>query len=133
MTEPHTTTIVNTLPLCDFKTLLGNCSHDGVAHYDGVMREIGSWAYMCEHHFAVFGVGLGLGRGQRLILRKGVIKMATTEEKKEALEPFKIKDDTTIEELRTMWKGAYGVVGHKVLGRILLGQSEDEALHLNGS
>ena len=66
-------------------------------------------------------------------MEKEAMKMATVEEKKTALEPFKIKDDTTIEELRTMWKGAYGVVGHKVLGRILLGQSEDEALHLNGS
>lgn len=73
MTEPNTTVIVDTLPRCDFRNIveqLSACSHDGEAHYDGKMREVGSWAYMCEHHFAVFGIGLGLGRGQRLILKE---------------------------------------------------------------
>lgn len=29
----------------------------------------GPWANMCEQHFDQYGVGLGTGRGQRLVLR----------------------------------------------------------------
>ena len=40
---------------------------------DGATRIIGggrgSWAYMCQSCFDAFGVGLGLGKGQRLIVR----------------------------------------------------------------
>jgi hypothetical protein len=38
------------------------------AHYDGRTNQKGIWAYMCEDHFRQYGVGLGLGKGQRLIL-----------------------------------------------------------------
>lgn len=48
------------LPKCDF------C--DNLAHYDGKTVH-GSWAYMCGEHFATTGRGLGLGRGQRLVVR----------------------------------------------------------------
>ena len=40
------------------------------AAYDGRMVS-GPWAYMCERHWAMFGVGqLGTGYGQRLILEQ---------------------------------------------------------------
>lgn len=37
------------------------------AAYDG-KTDFGPWAYMCEAHFCKFGAGLGLGKGQRLVL-----------------------------------------------------------------
>ena len=46
------------LPTCDF------CSAE--AEYDG-KTVMGPWAYMCRAHFEVLGVGLGLGKGQRLV------------------------------------------------------------------
>jgi len=39
------------------------------ALYDGHTKS-GPWANMCEFHFKVCGVGLGLGRGQKLIYTK---------------------------------------------------------------
>lgn len=48
---------------CDF------CEQDGIqvlAAYDGA-TQYGPWANMCEKHFKVIGVGLGTGKGQRLI------------------------------------------------------------------
>ncbi len=49
---------VAVLPKCDF------C--DETARYDG-MTTYGPWANMCEPHFENNGVGLGLGKGQRLV------------------------------------------------------------------
>jgi hypothetical protein len=49
---------IDTLPKCTFCTNL--------ARYDGKTL-MGPWAYMCEEHFTQRGIGLGLGRGQRLI------------------------------------------------------------------
>ena len=46
--------------------------HKGVkveAGYDGATTPTGQWAYMCEPHFNLYGTGLGLGKGQRLILK----------------------------------------------------------------
>lgn len=37
------------------------------AVYDGKTR-MGAWANMCEEDFQMYGVGLGTGRGQRLVL-----------------------------------------------------------------
>lgn len=46
----------------------------GIAYYDGktvvqgnYSMIFGPWAYMCEHCFAHHGVGLGVGKGQKLI------------------------------------------------------------------
>ncbi len=50
---------VSALPECDFCSLL--------AHYDG-KTVYGSWGNMCNIHFAMVGVGLGTGKGQRLVL-----------------------------------------------------------------
>ena len=50
------------IPNCDF------CKMDGVdkpAEYDGKTYP-GPWAYMCKEHFLEHGIGLGLGRGQKL-------------------------------------------------------------------
>jgi hypothetical protein len=51
--------IVDKLPKCDF------CEYP--AAYDGKTK-MGPWANMCETHFKTFGVGLGTGQGQKLIL-----------------------------------------------------------------
>ncbi len=56
-------TVVATKPLCDL------CDHtDGpiYAEYDAKLQ-FGGWASVCEAHFKRYGVGLGTGRGQRLI------------------------------------------------------------------
>lgn len=52
------TTEVAGLPNCDF------CSK--TARFDAKTR-FGSWAYMCNECFRVHGIGLGIGKGQRLI------------------------------------------------------------------
>jgi len=54
-----TSVLVDTLPVCSF------C--DKEAHYDGKTK-MGPWADMCEDHFREYGIGLGVGRGQRLIV-----------------------------------------------------------------
>ncbi len=53
---------VTKLPKCDF------CEED--AHYDG-KTTYGPWASMCLTHFDRWGVGLGLGLGQKMVV-KGV-------------------------------------------------------------
>jgi hypothetical protein len=37
------------------------------AEYDGATTQ-GPWAFMCEDHFLLDGVGLGTGRGQMLVV-----------------------------------------------------------------
>jgi len=62
MPNDHTVAKVRELPKCDF------CKMDGVdkpAEYDGKTYP-GPWAYMCKEHFLEHGIGLGLGRGQKL-------------------------------------------------------------------
>lgn len=61
--NPETEVYVEKLPKCDF------C--DKPAHYDG-KTIMGPWAHMCEEHFAKYGVGLGTGKGQKLIPRKAL-------------------------------------------------------------
>jgi hypothetical protein len=51
--------IVAERPKCSF------CTEP--AQYDG-KTVMGPWANMCTAHWARFGVGLGLGRGQRLLV-----------------------------------------------------------------
>lgn len=56
---------VHELPPCDLcKVFRGIIV---IAVYDGATTR-GAWAYMCQEHFDDWGVGLGLGRGQRLVL-----------------------------------------------------------------
>jgi len=70
MTE-HTEVEVIELPKCD----IPGC--DQTAHYDGKTKQ-GPWANMCEEHFQKLGVGLGLGKGQKLILIGGKDEMPKT-------------------------------------------------------
>ena len=51
---------ITSLVKCDF------CGKD--AQYDA--RTItGAWAYMCVKHFGLYGIGLGVGKGQRLVMK----------------------------------------------------------------
>lgn len=59
-----TETYVSTLPGCDICKMRGQTAE---AHYDGKTKD-GPWAYMCEADYLVNGVGLGTGKGQRLIV-----------------------------------------------------------------
>lgn len=56
--------IVSTLPDCDI------CKSRGVrtpARFDGKAKN-GPWAYMCGECFDSVGIGLGVGKGQKLVL-----------------------------------------------------------------
>lgn len=53
---------VSVMPKCDICTAVE-------AKYDA-MTTRGPWAYMCQGCFGDYGVGLGLGRGQELVLCK---------------------------------------------------------------
>ena len=59
-----TETLVDSFPPCDL-----NPAH-GPAAYDARVQGLSSWAYQCEECFAALGAGLGLGLGQRLVLRE---------------------------------------------------------------
>lgn len=59
MTIPHTKVSVLKLPDCDF------CGEE--AHYDGKTK-LGPWGNMCRGCFRKYGIGLGLGRGQELVV-----------------------------------------------------------------
>lgn len=61
---PHEVVAVAALPKCDM------C--DKLAMYDG-KTQFGPWGNMCKGHFALFGVGLGLGKGQMLVLEGKVV------------------------------------------------------------
>lgn len=54
--------VVSVLPKCDFCT--ATAAYDAKTH-------MGPWANLCKQHFAVYGVGVGTGRGQRLVLKEG--------------------------------------------------------------
>lgn len=55
------------LPYCDF--CLDSKVEAELAKFDGRTNR-GPWANMCEEHFRQYGVGLGTGKGQRLILKE---------------------------------------------------------------
>ncbi len=81
-------TEVSVLPQCDL------CGAN--ARYDGKTVN-GPWANMCQIHFAMLGVGLGTGKGQRLVLRD------------------------VANEANTAWIGNQGP---KTLGEIAMGEEE---------
>ncbi len=56
----HTTARVQTRPTCDL-------CRARPARYDGKTIH-GPWGYMCQGCFDTNGVGLGLGRGQSLVI-----------------------------------------------------------------
>jgi len=67
---------VTELPDCDICKLVDHYAVEaGISTTAAIPKAIvdgkttdGPWAYMCQHHFGLHGVGLGLGRGQRLVL-----------------------------------------------------------------
>jgi hypothetical protein len=66
--ERGTEVVVDAIPTCDI------CIWRGVhpprpAAYDGKTKATGTWAWQCEEHHKSDGMGVGLGRGQKLILR----------------------------------------------------------------
>ena len=70
---PGESTVVYKYPSCDIHIYLHQQS--GVeAHYDGKTVG-GTWAYMCDDCLKQHGVGLGLGRGQQLIVRQPTIRL----------------------------------------------------------
>ena len=58
--------IVAVLPECEFCKQNIQVLYQS-AHYEG-KTDFG-WAFMCEEHFKDYGKGIGIGKGQRLILR----------------------------------------------------------------
>lgn len=57
--------IVPILPKCDFCHAMGR---EVNAKVDG-KTTLGVWANMCARHYVTKGIALGLGKGQRLILK----------------------------------------------------------------
>ena len=62
-----TTARVPKLPECDLCKDSDIFTTPEDAQYDGRTRS-GIWAFMCARHFETDGIGLGLGKGQRLII-----------------------------------------------------------------
>lgn len=60
---------VSKLANCDICVHVDHVTPPKVAVYDGATK-MGAWAYMCEEHFEYVGIGLGTGKGQRLILEE---------------------------------------------------------------
>lgn len=65
--EAGTEVEVATIPNCDICRERSNKTTP--AEFDG-KTIFGPWANMCRDDFMQYGVGLGTGRGQRLILRE---------------------------------------------------------------
>lgn len=93
-------------PRCDF------C--DKEAHYDAKTK-MGPWAYCCEDHFKERGMGLGLGKGQLITIKK-----------QGTVEGRKVKEDEPVMNIED-----YGVRKDKKVkvsmrGGLAEGHSEDE-------
>ena len=56
--------VVDKMPMCNFKHI-----YPTEAKYDAKTK-VGPWVYMCQAHFDVHGIGLGLGKGQELVLKE---------------------------------------------------------------
>lgn len=80
MNNKGTRVTVKKLPACDFASFpnstCGPAAHP--AGYDGATK-LGPWANMCEVAFQSFGLGLGTGRGQALILERKSIRQRALE------------------------------------------------------
>ena len=66
---PHTTVLVDEIPDCDL-CVSRPAPMNSPAYADANLGR--GWAYVCSDHFALFCCSLGLGRGQRLVLREGL-------------------------------------------------------------
>lgn len=56
------------IPSCNLADMGGHPNEVRPAFADGATK-MGPWAYMCESCFAQYGLGLGTGVGQKLILK----------------------------------------------------------------
>lgn len=84
-------TVVTSLPDCDIHKHSMNTP--GVtAAYDGATT-MGPWANMCEPCFAQYGVGLGTGRGQRLLVAGSPEADAFTASKPTSIQPGMTLDE----------------------------------------
>jgi len=65
MNKDNTETKLHNHPPCDF------CKNEDMvirqATFDARIEGTFTWAFMCAHHFALYGHGLGLGHGQALV------------------------------------------------------------------
>lgn len=65
MSESGEIAEVAVLPMCDI------CAQNGKgtvpASYDARTKS-GPWAFLCSTHFGLYGTGLGIGKGQRLVV-----------------------------------------------------------------
>ena len=70
MKKDHTKVIVHELPKCQ---LSGHPEPGANAQYDARISGLnnGKWAYVCQYHFILHRCELGLGKGQKLILKGG--------------------------------------------------------------
>lgn len=66
MAKEGTVAEVATMPLCDFCKSVDPESKVE-ASFDG-RTKMGPWGFMCSTHYGLYGVGLGTGDGQRLVL-----------------------------------------------------------------
>lgn len=64
--ENNTEVEVLTLLNCDL--CLKQNQHIEKAVYD-CKTTFGSWAHLCQYHFDNYGIGLGLGKGQKLVVK----------------------------------------------------------------
>jgi len=60
------TDALDTRPGCD---ICAGRGEKALAAVDGATR-MGPWAYMCIPCFDTYGVGLGMGKGQRLLIEE---------------------------------------------------------------
>lgn len=63
--QEHEYVYVDELPPCGLCVRVGRATK---ARYDAKLCLGGAWAYVCGMHFAIYGLGLGTGLGQRLLL-----------------------------------------------------------------
>jgi hypothetical protein len=62
MNKDHTTVTLPKRPICD----IPGCTKPA---YADAKTNQGPWAYLCDSHFTVHGIKLGLGYGQEIIVK----------------------------------------------------------------
>ena len=96
MNSKHEVEVLS-LPSCD----VPGCPNK--AGYD-CKTKMGPWANLCEEHFGKLSIGLGLGKGQKLVLA------GTCEEPKEELPPVK-KESAARYDVRIIYEFIESVDG----------------------
>jgi hypothetical protein len=69
MPNDHTVVEMATIPKCDLAAAHGDAYADAALPRFG-----GTWGYVCYACFVNAGASLGLGKGQKLVLREGSSK-----------------------------------------------------------